>query len=41
MALINFGEEDVSVMLLNNKEFATGFKILFDIAWDNVAKTPK
>lgn len=40
LALINFTEENVRVMLLNNKEFAKGFRVLFDIAWKNVATIP-
>lgn len=40
LALINFQEDDVKIMILNNPEFTQGFVVLFDIAWNNVARTP-
>ena len=40
LALINFSYEDVVITMLSNKEFAKGIEILFDIAWNNVAKEP-
>jgi transcriptional regulator with XRE-family HTH domain len=38
LAFVTFGE-DVTVRILSNKEFCRGFRILFNIAWENVAKT--
>jgi transcriptional regulator with XRE-family HTH domain len=40
LALIDFQEEDVSIMILEQVEFTQGFMILFDIAWNNVATVP-
>lgn len=37
LAFVTFGE-DVTVNILNNKEFCDGFRVLFNIAWDLVAK---
>jgi len=37
LAFVTFGE-DVSVKILSNKEFCDGFRVLFEIAWENVAK---
>jgi transcriptional regulator with XRE-family HTH domain len=41
LGLINFSVDKVEVMVLHQKEFTESFKILFDIAWDNVAKRPE
>ncbi len=41
LALINFTETDTSVMILNNAEFTQGFKVLFDIAWNYMAREPE
>jgi predicted transcriptional regulator len=41
LAFINFKEEDVQVMILNQHEFTEGFRVLFNIAWDAVAKPPQ
>lgn len=40
LAFVNFSDDDVSVSVLDNKNFAEGFRILFNIAWDQVAKKP-
>ena len=40
LGLIDFKEENVEVMMLNQKDFTDSFRILFDIAWNNVAKKP-
>lgn len=40
LALLHFTEDDVVVTALDNKEFAQGFKVLFDIAWSHVAREP-
>jgi hypothetical protein len=37
LAFVTFGE-DVTVNILNNQEFCEGFRVLFNIAWDLVAK---
>lgn len=37
LAFVTFGE-DVSVKILDNQEFCDGFRVLFEIAWENVAK---
>lgn len=38
IAFIHFMKDDVRVMILNQRDFAEGFAVLFDIAWDNVAR---
>lgn len=40
LAFIRFQENDVRVMILTEAEFSQGFRVLFDIAWNHVAKTP-
>lgn len=40
LALLNFEKEDVSIMMLNQKDFTDSFRVLFDIAWDHIAKDP-
>lgn len=37
LAFVYFGENDLQVSVLKNKEFAAAFSILFDIAWDTTA----
>ena len=37
LAFVTFGEDDVYIRILDDKSFAYGFKILFDIAWEGVA----
>ena len=37
LAFIHFGEDTVSVDILENNKFAEGFRILFNVAWNNVA----
>lgn len=41
LAFISFANDDVVIQILQKKEFAQGFKLLFDIAWENVAKIPE
>jgi predicted transcriptional regulator len=41
LAFIHFEEDNVRVMILNETEFAQGFRVLFDIAWNYVATKPK
>jgi transcriptional regulator with XRE-family HTH domain len=40
LAFVNFEETNVSVVVLKQSDFAKAFKVLFNIAWDNVAFTP-
>ncbi len=37
LAFVHFSDENVSVRVLENKHFAEGFRVLFNIAWDQVA----
>ena len=37
LAFVTFGD-DVVVKILSNREFCRGFRVLFDIAWQHVAK---
>lgn len=37
LAFVRFTEDDLYIRILNDKSFAQGFRILFDIAWDGVA----
>lgn len=41
LAFVDFSNNDVNIMVLNQQEYAQSFRILFDIAWENVAKKPK
>ena len=41
LALINFKADDVEIMMLDQKDFTESFSILFDIAWNDVAKRPQ
>lgn len=38
LAFLNFERDDVQVFILNQKEFADGFRGMFDITWEHVAK---
>jgi hypothetical protein len=40
LAFVNFDEDDVRVSVLENRAFADGFRVLFNIAWDKVAMIP-
>lgn len=40
LALLNFTEDTVSVLVLNNKDFARGFRALFNVAWENATTIP-
>lgn len=40
LAFVNFEESSVSVVVLNQAEFSQAFRVLFNIAWDNVAVVP-
>jgi len=41
IAFVNFEDSDVSVMVLHQSDFAYAFRVLFNIAWDKVALSPK
>lgn len=41
LAFIHFYEDDVQIMILSEREFAQGFRVLFDIAWNKVASAPE
>ena len=41
LAFLNFTESDVQVMILEQSKFSDGFKVLFNVAWNNVSKIPK
>jgi transcriptional regulator with XRE-family HTH domain len=40
LAFVTFTEDNVWVRVLENKYFADGFRVLFNIAWDHVAIIP-
>lgn len=40
LAFVNFEESSVSVIVLNQPEFSQAFRVLFNIAWENVATIP-
>lgn len=40
IAFVNFDSNDLEISLLENKDFAIGVQILFNIAWDRVAIKP-
>lgn len=40
LALIDFKDDSVEILILNQKDFTEGFRILFNIAWDHVARLP-
>lgn len=41
LAFLNFKRNDVEITIIEQQEFAEGYRNLFQIAWDYVAKTPK
>lgn len=40
LGFLNFEEEDVQILVLQQEEFTKGFRVLFNIAWDHVAILP-
>ncbi len=40
LAFIQFFEDDMEIMIMDNPEFAEGYNNLFQIAWNNVATVP-
>lgn len=41
LAFLNFQKEEVEILIMRQKEFAEGYRNLFRLVWDYVAKTPK
>lgn len=41
IAFMNFDNENSRVLVLKHSDFSNGFRVLFNIAWENVAKTPQ
>jgi hypothetical protein len=41
IAFVSFEENDVSVIVLKQRDFAHAFRVLFNIAWDKVAIAPQ
>lgn len=41
IAFVNFSEDQVSVTVFRHESFANAFRVLFNIAWDNVAIIPE
>lgn len=41
LAFLNFTENNVVINVIKNKDFADGFRALFNIAWNNVSVMPK
>ena len=40
LGFLNFSDKKVETLVLNQKEFAQGFRSLFNLAWDRVAIKP-
>ncbi len=40
MALLNFEDQTVHIVVMHNKRFADGFRKLFNVAWNTVSITP-
>ena len=40
IALLNFEDENVNIIVMHNKRFADGFRSLFNVTWKNVATVP-
>lgn len=38
LAFLNFDGENSRVLVLSNKEFSNGFRVLFNVAWDTIAE---
>lgn len=41
LAFLDFQPDSLQVTIIRHSEFAEGYRTLFGIAWDHVAKTPK
>jgi transcriptional regulator with XRE-family HTH domain len=40
MALLNFEDNSVHIVVMHNRKFADGFRTLFNVAWNTVSITP-
>ncbi len=42
LGFVEFGQnkDDIEITLLENRDFAEGVQVMFDIAWDHVAQSP-
>jgi transcriptional regulator with XRE-family HTH domain len=40
LGFVNFGTEDVEILILQSKQFSVGVRALFNIAWDHVGIMP-
>lgn len=40
IALLNFEEDSVHIVVMHNRKFADGFRKLFNVAWNNVTLIP-
>lgn len=40
IALLNFEEDSVHIVVMHNRKFADGFRKLFNVAWNNVTVIP-
>lgn len=40
LAFLNFSEDDVTIRVMDQSDFSESFRVLFNIAWDNVAIDP-
>lgn len=40
IALLNFEEDSVNIVVMYNRKFADGFRSLFDVTWENVTIIP-
>ena len=38
LAFVTFGDDNISIKILENREFCEGFRALFSIAWDKIGK---
>ncbi len=41
LAFLNFKDDDVQIMIMEQAEFAAGYRNLFRVAWDHVARIPQ
>ncbi|MCK6417892.1 MAG: helix-turn-helix domain-containing protein [Alphaproteobacteria bacterium] len=40
LGFLDFSDNNVHIMVLSQREFADSFRVLFDVAWEHVAKIP-
>ena len=40
LAFLTFSEDDVDIKILQKMQFANGFRVLFNNAWDTIAQIP-